>query len=439
MPHSIIWDAFCKQKGVSTDTRKIKPGDIYFALRGDNFDGNKFAAAALDSGAALVVVDRAEVVVAGDDRYVLVEDSLEALQELGRMRRESLDFPFIGITGSNGKTTTKELLHAVLAAEKKAYATTGNLNNHIGVPLTLLAIPDETEIAVIEMGANKPKDIEELVNIALPTHGLITNIGKAHLEGMGGIEGVQRTKGELFDFIRLHNGFAFVNEGDALVGEIAKDLPNQIGYCGSDSAYRILDTKEDAAGQTVRVFANGKEIELRIQLQGRHNAENALVALAVGQYFGVSDAGIVAALAAYVPTMNRSQLVLSGGKKFLLDAYNANPSSMEATIRSIALQGHENVGLILGDMFELGPDSPALHRKLWEFARKELPTARIIGIGKEMNRQIPQDCSNCKSFESVELAQLSIKSDLEACDYILIKGSRGMALERLLPSLEVIL
>lgn len=437
MPHSKIWEAFCEQKVVSTDTRKIKPGDIYFALRGDNFDGNNFAAAALEAGAAYAVIDRPEALVADDARYILVDDSLVALQELGKMKRESMSIPFIGITGSNGKTTTKELLHAVLTSERNAYATTGNLNNHIGVPLTLLAIPDDTDIAVIEMGANKPKDIEELVNIALPTHGLITNIGKAHLEGFGGIEGVKKTKGEMFDFVRAHNGFAWVNEGDENVAAVGRDLPNQIGYGGARSPYKILSAREDETGQDVRIWASGKEMDFRIQLQGRHNAENALVALMVGQHFGISDEGILAALAAYQPKMNRSQLVLQDGIRYMLDAYNANPSSMQAAIHSIALQSHQKVGLILGDMFELGPESHALHTELWQFARKELPNAKVIGIGKAMRETMPEGDPNLAGFADVDEAKPAIKSELQGCDYILIKGSRGMALERLLPSLGV--
>ncbi|MBP6640073.1 MAG: UDP-N-acetylmuramoyl-tripeptide--D-alanyl-D-alanine ligase, partial [Bacteroidia bacterium] len=221
MPQSKIWEAYLRQKAVSTDTRKIRLGDIFFALKGDNFDGNRFAAQALLDGAGFVVVDDPAVVPQDDDRYILVPNVLLALQGLARQYRGTFDIPVFAITGSNGKTTTKELVHAVLSSERRAYATQGNLNNHIGVPLTLLAMPPETEIAVIEMGANKPKDIEELVNIALPTHGVITNIGQAHLEGMGGILGVQRTKGEMFDFLREHQGIAFVNENDPLVAEVA--------------------------------------------------------------------------------------------------------------------------------------------------------------------------------------------------------------------------
>jgi UDP-N-acetylmuramoyl-tripeptide--D-alanyl-D-alanine ligase len=442
MPHSKIWEAFQRQKAVSTDTRKIKPGDLFFALKGDNFDGNRFAAQALDAGAAYVIVDLPAAAIPGDDRYILVPDVLLALQALGRRHRETFTIPVVAVTGSNGKTTTKELVHAVLKSERRAYATQGNLNNHIGVPLTLLAMPPETEVAVIEMGANKPKDIEELVNIALPTHGIITNIGQAHLEGMGGITGVQRTKGELFDFLRAHGGFAFVNENDPLVVEIARDIPQQVGYGGPQSPYRILDREEDVPGaddcQQITVWASGTGLDFRLHLPGRHNAENALLAVAVGRHFGISDAAIQSALAAYIPRMNRSQLHRQGGRSILLDAYNANPSSMRATIASIAEQDHSSVALVLGDMFELGPTSGALHADIWTFARQALPHALIIGIGPQFHAHRPQEDARTRSYTSLANAESHLAHDLEGYGFILLKGSRGMALEKLLPGMGVI-
>jgi UDP-N-acetylmuramoyl-tripeptide--D-alanyl-D-alanine ligase len=437
MPHSKIWTAFLQQKVVSTDTRKIAPGALFFALRGDNFNGNLFAAQALEAGAAYAIVDDPAVVPAGDARYILVPDTLMALQQLGRQYRQQFVIPVIGITGSNGKTTTKELVQAVLSSERRAYATTGNLNNHIGVPLTLLAMPADTEIAIIEMGANKPRDIEELVNIAMPTHGIITNIGQAHLEGMGGIEGVQRTKGEMFDFIRAHEGFAFVNEADPRVTKLSEGLDWRVGYGGRHSAYRILEITETHHHQRIRLMARGTQQEIEIQLLGRHNAENAMLALAVGQQFGVSDASIRAALAAYLPKMNRSQLHRQGDRTFLLDAYNANPSSMEATLRSIAAQDHEKVALILGDMFELGPTADELHAGIWTLARALMPEALVIGIGPHFDRCRPVEDCLARSYESVEIAIPEIAGDLDGFDFILLKGSRGMALERLLPSLGV--
>ncbi|MEY3443964.1 MAG: hypothetical protein RLZZ519_2245 [Bacteroidota bacterium] len=437
MPQSKIWEAYLRQKYVSTDTRKIRLGDIFFALKGDNFDGNRFAAQALLDGAGYVVVDDPAVVPDDDDRYILVPNVLLALQRLARQYRETFDIPVFAITGSNGKTTTKELVHAVLSSERRAYATQGNLNNHIGVPLTLLAMPAETEIAVIEMGANKPKDIEELVNIALPTHGVITNIGQAHLEGMGGILGVQRTKGEMFDFLREHQGIAFVNENDPLVAEVAAGISEQIGYGSPESPYHILRTQENEEGQFITLVARGKSLQARIHLHGRHNAENALLAVAVGQHFGISDEGIQTALAGYLPRMNRSQLHRQGDRSILLDAYNANPSSMKATIASIAAQDHESVALVLGDMFELGPTSDELHSEIWGFARKELPNALIVGIGPHFLNSIPQRDEKMRSYETIAEAQANIAEDLEGYQFILLKGSRGMALERLLPAMEV--
>jgi UDP-N-acetylmuramoyl-tripeptide--D-alanyl-D-alanine ligase len=440
MPQSKIWEAFQRQKAVSTDTRKIKSGDIFFALKGDKFDGNAYAASALAAGAAYAVVDDARVAPTGDDRYLVVPDVLLALQGLARRFRETFDIPFIAITGSNGKTTTKELVMAVLGSERRAYATSGNLNNHIGVPLTLLAMPADTEIAIIEMGANKPKDIEELVNIALPTHGLITNVGNAHLEGMGGIEGVMRTKGELFDFLRAHDGTAFVNENDPLVVRAAAGLTRRIGYGGTQSPFRLTAVRDVEGDRlAVDVVAEGDPLNLHTQLQGRHNAENVLAAVAVGRHFGISDAGIVRAVAAYVPRMNRSQLHRHGGMKVLLDHYNANPSSMEATLRSIALQDHKRPALILGDMFELGPQSDALHAHIWQVARAAMPGALIIGIGQFFHRNRPSADAEILSFPDVEAALPRVAAALEGHDFVLLKGSRGMALERLLPSLGIVL
>ncbi len=437
MPPSNIWDAFQSQQAVSTDTRKIPQGAIFFALKGDNFDGNRFAAAALDAGAAFVVVDDPSVAPAGDDRYIVVQNSLLALQDLARQYRKTFDIPVIGITGSNGKTTTKELVQAVLSSERRAYATTGNLNNHIGVPLTLLAMPRDTEIAVIEMGANKPKDIQELVEIALPTHGMITNIGNAHLEGMGGIDGVQRTKGEMFDFLRASHGYAFVNENDPRVLAAAQGIAGRLGYGAPTSAYHIIHSKESNDGQQITVGANGKEITVTTHLLGRHNAENVLLAVAVGQHFGISDAAISNALAAYLPRMNRSQLHRQVGRTYLLDAYNANPSSMEATILSIAAQGHPHVALILGDMFELGIHSDAQHQGIWAIARAALPSAIVVGIGPAFHQHRPTNDRLTRSYASVEDALPTILSDIQDCEFVLLKGSRGMALERLLPALGV--
>lgn len=437
MPQSKLWEAFQRQKAVSTDTRKIKSGDIFFALKGDNFDGNKFAANALAAGAAYAVVDDPEVAPADDARYLLVPNVLLALQQLARQFRETFDIPVVALTGSNGKTTSKEFIYTALKAGKRAYATQGNLNNHIGVPLTLLSMPEDTEIAVIEMGANKRYDIEELVNIALPTHGLITNVGYAHLEGMGGIDGVQRTKGEMFDFIRANGGMAFVFEGDPRVKAEAHGISNVLAYGGEDSPFRLRDREEFEDHQVLKIQTPSGLIDVSINLLGAHNATNALLAVTVGSHFGIPMADMQAALAAYVPRMNRSQLHHQGDRTFLLDAYNANPSSMQASISAVAEQDHPTVALVLGDMFELGPSSPELHEGIWAFARQALPQAKIVGIGPHFSATMPVQDKNAVSYPGVPEAEAGIAKDLEGYGFVLLKGSRGMALERLLKAMGV--
>lgn len=437
MPQSKLWAAYQRQKAVSTDTRKIHPGDIFFALKGDNFDGNRFAANALASGATYAVVDDAQVVPTGDDRYILVPDVLLSLQSLARQYRETFNIPVVALTGSNGKTTSKEFIYTALQAGMRAYATQGNLNNHIGVPLTLLAMPRDTEVAVIEMGANKRHDIEELVNIALPTHGIITNVGYAHLEGMGGIEGVQRTKGEMFDFLRAHGGMAFVNDGDPRVLAQAHGLRQTLGYGSDASPFRLVDREEFEGHQVLQIDAAGQMMEVSIHLLGAHNATNALLAVTVGSHFGVPVAAMQAALAAYVPRMNRSQLHHQGDRTFLLDAYNANPSSMQASIAAVAEQDHASVALVLGDMFELGPTSAELHAGIWAFARRALPKARIVGIGPHFSATRPAQDNNTITYPGVPEAEGSIARDLEGCEFVMLKGSRGMALERLLKAIGV--
>jgi len=275
------------------------------------------------------------------------------------------------------------------------------------------------------------------VEIALPTHGVITNIGNAHLEGMGGIEGVQRTKGELFDFLRASNGFAFVNENDPRVVAAAEGLARWFGYGGATSDYRILQVTEFTDHQEITMAALGKFMKVKLHLLGRHNAENALLAVEVGLHFGISYTAILSALSAYLPKMNRSQLHRQGAHTYLLDAYNANPSSMEATIQSIAAQDHASVALILGDMFELGTHSDELHRNIWTFARAALPNALVIGIGPSFHRHRPQEDPLMFSYPSIEDALPFIAQAIQPYEFVLLKGSRGMALERLLPTLGV--
>lgn len=438
MPSSKVLEAFLRQRSVTTDSRKVKPGDIFFALSGENFDGNQFAAKALEDGAALAVVSSASIVPPGDPRYVLVPDTLLALQDLARSYRRSFTVPVIGITGTNGKTTSKELIHAVLSTEKKVHATVGNLNNHIGVPLTLLQMPADTEIAIIEMGANKHGDIKELVEIAEPTHCMITNIGRAHLERFGDIDGVEQTKGEMFDYAASHDCLAFVNVHDARVKRRAAQVLRQVTYGieGADYWISNLVSAADHLQMTVRFQKANRDFVFRSNLIGPHNAENVLLAVAIGDHFGVSVASIQKGLQDYFPRLNRTELIQGPEFKVFLDAYNANPSSMEATLRGVSSQDYGKLTLFLGDMFELGRDSHVMHVELVRLVKKLFPTECLVGVGKEMSAAIAE-VGHGLAFSSLEDAAAHAKELTRGSKLVLIKGSRGMALERLLPHLGI--
>ena len=428
---------FLACRKVCTDTRKITGGELFFALRGPAFDGNLFAKGALSAGVAKVVVDDPNVVVQGDERFILVPDVLIALQDLARAYRKTFSFPILAITGTNGKTTTKELVSAVLAAEKKVHFTHGNLNNHIGVPLTLLEMSQSGDIAILEMGANKPGDIAELAAIGLPNMGLITNIGQAHLERFGNIEGVQSTKGELFEFIRKHNGLAFINENDPRVLKVAEGIQSRITY-GTKKADFYIEHAEfgkDCTTLLIRSRNWPEPVIFNSKVVGRHNAENILAAVAVGYTLGISISGMQKGVAAYVPTNNRTQIIKMANFTLLLDAYNANPSSMEAAIGGIFAQESGRVGLVLGDMFELGASSETLHRELGLFLN-QFPVKKIILIGKDMEFANAVVKAPCTWYKTTEEAKSGIEAELQNLDYVLIKGSRGMALEKLLSSLS---
>lgn len=436
MPDSKLIAAWNQHRRVSTDTRKIQPGDVFFALKGDNFNGNRFAAKALESGASYAVIDEAEYLVGGDARYILVANVLEALQALARHYRDQFDIPFIGITGTNGKTTTKELMHAVLSTEKRVHATVGNLNNHIGVPLTLLSMPEDTELAIIEMGANKHGDIHELCEIAHPTIGIITNIGYAHLERFGDIDGVEATKGEMFRYVGAHGGTAWINIGDVRVARAGSGVTPNIRY-GSGGAYEIAEMElgEDRTDLQVRL-PDGRSLALTSHLIGSHNAENILVAVIAGCEMGIAPAHIQKGIHDYVPRINRTQLVRTDDFLVLLDAYNANPSSMKATLHSVAAQQYGTTALILGDMFELGEASDELHADLVREVAAVLPEARLIGIGTAMQAAMDGNSGpGYRAYENVEAALPHIRADVAGVKFILLKGSRGMALEGLLPAL----
>ncbi len=428
---------FQQQKAVSTDSRSIPNGAIFFALKGEKFDGNQYAAQALDKGAAYVVVDNPSCVKQGDPRYILTDNTLNTLQGLGKAYRRTLNIPVLGITGSNGKTTTKELIASVLKTEKRISATRGNLNNHIGVPLTLLSIPKDTEMAIVEMGANQPDDIKELVEIAEPTHGLITNIGKAHLERLKGIEGVKKVKGQLFDFIREHNGFAFINGADTNVVSVAEGITQCVVYDKAKAGFSYIILKQSLTEMQLlvsSVFWEKPEI-FKAQLTGEYNAQNIVAAIAVGHVFGISVGNIKKGIYDYVPMNHRSQIIHKGNLILWMDAYNANPASMKAAIRNIFLSNPDKkIALILGDMFELGEESEKEHIEIGQFV-KEFSPVLTLWVGREMRYAAAQFGTEAHYYESYELLPPALDKTLQVAEIVLIKGSRGMALERLLDRL----
>ena len=423
-----LYQHYLKSTGVSTDTRSVKDGNIWIALKGPNFDANKFADLALEKGAMVVVID--DPAFAKDERYFVVEDGLTALQQLGNHHRKQLDIPFIGITGSNGKTTTKELMRDVLAKKYKVHATKGNLNNHIGVPLTLLQIDETIEIAIIEMGASKVGDIAELCGIADPTHGLITNIGKAHLEGFGGVEGVIRGKSELYYHLILRDGAVFVNSQSEVLSNIAKRRMKSPFYYPAKGDYLHAELLESQPSLKLRTEEGS---EVTTHLTGAYNFENICAALCVGKYFEVDANLALDAVASYNPDNNRSQVLESGTNTILLDAYNANPSSMSASLKHFAGKEAKYKVAILGDMFELGEDAPKEHEAIGKLtAELDLDEVHLCGklmaFGKLGNPK-------AHYWSDKEALKAYLQSHAINNSAIMIKGSRGMRLETLLESL----
>ncbi|WP_367390357.1 UDP-N-acetylmuramoyl-tripeptide--D-alanyl-D-alanine ligase [Lewinella sp. LCG006] len=426
---------FLECKRVCTDTRKLLKGDLFFALRGEHFDGNRFADQALANGAAYVVVDNAEVVK--DTRYLLVEDTLIALQDLARAYRQQLNIPILAITGSNGKTTTKELVAAVLCKAHQTHFTQGNFNNHIGVPLTLLAMPLTTEIAVIEMGANHQGEIAELCDIAEPTHGLITNIGKAHLEGFGGIEGVKKGKSELYAYLAAHQGVAFINLEENHLEELAtqRGVKRKIDYCLSstpDPTTPYYEVRLDQLNPTIKVAflkPDGNIRTVESSLSGQHNLQNIMTAIAVGKYFKVSSHLIAEGISEYTPSNNRSQRLEHRGVGIYLDAYNANPSSMRAALQNFAAESKGAQTVILGDMLELGQTSAVEHLEIARLA-SALSFANIILVGPHFSEAAKS--LGVPHFNNVQEVNAALDWATFAGTEMLIKGSRGMKLEQLL-------
>jgi UDP-N-acetylmuramoyl-tripeptide--D-alanyl-D-alanine ligase len=409
---------------VSTDTRKVKANDLFFALKGDNFNGNEFAKDAINKGANYAVIDEANYKL--NDQYILVDNVLETLQALAKFHRNYLGIKIIALTGSNGKTTTKELINAVLSKKYRTTATIGNLNNHIGVPLTLLSMDATTEIGIVEMGANHLKEIEFLCTIAQPDYGYITNFGKAHLEGFGSMEGVVQGKSELFNYLQSHNKTIFLNSEDAKQVTILNDYHNTYRFGSSNTNDVVIHFK----GANPFVVSDFKDHLVSSQLIGSYNFNNISAAITIGHYFEVDSNSIKSAIESYTPSNNRSQIIQKGSNKIILDAYNANPSSMRAALESFEKLKDNFKIAVLGDMFELGADAPKEHQYIADLA-STMPFNHLILIGENFNKTkiVSPKVSVFKSFQDFKT-----NFDLSQLDDVtlLIKGSRGMALERVL-------
>lgn len=418
-----LYKVFLESTGVNTDTRKIEKGNIFFALKGGNFDGNKFAQIALKAGASFAVVDNKDVIIS--EQYLLVDDVLTALQKLASYHRVRLEIPIIGITGSNGKTTTKELIKTVLASRKVISATEGNLNNHIGVPLTLLSMNMDTEIGIVEMGANHIGEIAELCNIAHPTHGIITNIGKAHLEGFGDFDGVLRAKSELYHYLIKNDGTIFVNSDDDILMNMTRRMKDPVLFNNTGDFYEaeFLD-----ANPFVRYRSEGDNI-VQTQLIGKYNFKNLAAALCIGKFFNVDNQQADNAVAGYKPSNNRSQIITTEKNKIILDAYNANPVSMMAALENLDGMDHQNKVVILGDMFELGDDTDKEHSRVVEqSAKMMLDQAIFCGEASHLAAGNEAGITSFKSKD--ELAEYLMENPITDA-LVLIKASRGMGLESL--------
>ena len=420
-----LYKIYKQYPSVQTDTRKLKPGDLFFALKGGNFNGNHFAQQAINSGAAYAIIDEIAFEIPG--RTILVDDVLTTLQELAKHHREQFNIPFIAITGSNGKTTTKELIHAVLSSTYKTYTTEGNLNNHIGIPLTILKIKTDAEIAVIEMGANHIGEIASYCTYALPTHGIITNCGKAHLEGFGSVEGVKKAKGELFDFLRQQpDGFAFIMWDYDYLQEMSKGISGIIKY-GTKDAHLTGRVKKNEPYLEIEITQGMNDPFIQTRLVGDYNLPNILAAVTVGKTFKLPEEKIKSAIENYEPTNSRSQLVIKGTNKIILDAYNANPSSMKLAIENFAKLPDNNKVLMLGGMAELGEESLNEHQAIVELIKRNNWEKVVLVGGDFLKFDHPY-----QSFENSALAKTWFQQQNFENAYILIKGSRSAQMENLL-------
>lgn len=419
-----LYKIFIEYPSIQTDTRKLQKGDLFFALKGDNFNGNLFAKNALIAGAAYAIID--ETIDDTDERLIKTDDVLKTLQALAKYHRQQFNIPFIAITGSNGKTTSKELVHQVLSSTFKTYTTKGNLNNHIGIPLTILSVKKDAEIAVIEMGANHQKEIESYCLYTMPTHGIITNCGKAHLEGFGGIEGVKKAKGELFDYLRANNGTAFIMNDYDYLREMSTGIKTIKTY-GTVDADIVGNVNESNQFLEVNITKGSSIQNIQTNLVGGYNLPNVLLAVSVGKYFNVPDEKIKSSLESYVPSNSRSQLIEQGNNKIILDAYNANPTSMKAAIENFAKMPVADKVLILGGMMELGNESIAEHLSVIKLIESFI-WKNVVLVGGDFNK-VPNDYIN---FENSSEAKDWFKQQGFEHAGILIKGSRSMQMEKVL-------
>ena len=411
---------------VTTDSRNIPANSIFFSLKGDNFNGNAFAEEALSKGAAYAVIDEPEFET--NDRMILVDNALTCLQKLANYHRNQLGLPILAITGTNGKTTTKELITTVLSKKFRVDSTKGNLNNHIGVPLTLLSMDEHTEFGVVEMGANHPGEIKTLCDIANPDFGIVTNIGKAHLEGFGSFEGVIKTKSELYDFIRNKDGKCFVNADNQLLMKQSEGI-ELIKYGKSTDYFMAGELARTDNYLVVKALFPKGWLYLKSKLVGDYNFENLLAAACIGKYFEIDPLLIQDAIAEYTPSNNRSQLIRKANNTIIMDAYNANPTSMMAALTNFVGIPHESKCVILGDMLELGDSSAEEHQKITDFI-EEQTFSEVFLVGPQFKNTIAR--TQKKKFEQVELLSIYLKTQPIENKLILIKGSRGIHLEKIL-------
>ncbi|WP_281235426.1 UDP-N-acetylmuramoyl-tripeptide--D-alanyl-D-alanine ligase [Flavobacterium gelatinilyticum] len=419
-----IHHLFLQCKSLSIDTRKIEKDSMFFAIKGENFDANTFAKEALELGALYVIIDNESYYI--DEKTILVKNSLETLQNLAKFHRTYLNLPIVALTGSNGKTTTKELINVVLSKKFKTKATIGNLNNHIGVPLTLLSFTEDTEMGIVEMGANHKKEIEFLCEIAQPDYGYITNFGKAHLEGFGGVEGVIDGKSEMYHYLLKNNKQAFINLEDPI--QIKKAAGIKLFTFGA--ANETADLKITAVQANPFVVINYEDFTVESHLIGLYNANNINAAVAIGKYFGVDNTAVKEAIENYIPANNRSQLLKKGSNEIILDAYNANPSSMAVAIANFLQLENKNKIMILGDMFELGKESRQEHKAIVDSLSIQTEAICYL-IGKSFYEN-KISSKYIQFFESFDSFADYLKTQKFENNTILIKGSRGMALERTL-------